>query len=109
MVYCICQEWNNTKGNHAGMVYLYKKIHKMDPQHTHVLVLPTKDNRFSFYVRWISVLLRLCLFTQRNDTVLFTECLSQKKSDQVNMARILHILRPSIRIWGMVHCIPSLL
>ena len=48
MIYFITQEWGNTKGNHAGMVYLYRKLHEMDCKHTRTIVLPKPQQKVLF-------------------------------------------------------------
>lgn len=109
MVYFICQEWNNTKGNHAGMVYLHEKIRELHPQQVRTFVLPDKKNKLAFCYNWLKVLITLLLKSNKEDILFFTECLSFKKADQVVTAKIIHKLRPSLKIWGMVHCIPAIL
>lgn len=109
MIYFITQEWANTHGNHAGMVYLHERLRDLHPKEVKTLVLPDKKKKWSFLFKWLEVLVILLLVTNTKDIIFFTECLSLKKADQSVIAQILHKLRPSLRLWGMVHCIPSIL
>lgn len=106
MIYFITQEWGNTKGNHAGMVYLYRKLHEMDCKHTRTIVLPKPQQKVLFILEVLRMLFWLILGTRSGDKILFTECLS-RRLDQVYMAKIVKTLRPSLHVSCMVHLIPE--
>lgn len=109
MIYFITQQWSNTKGNHAGMVYLHECIRDLHPNEVRTLILPDKKKKLAFLMMWLKVLITLLLIIKVEDVIFFTECLSFKKADQTLIARIIHKFRPSLKLWGMVHCIPSIL
>lgn len=106
MIYFITQEWANTHGNHAGMVYLYKKIHEFDSKHTRTIVLPKPQQKILFILEVIVLLFQLILKARTGDKILFTECLS-RRLDQVYMAKIIKVFRPAIHVSCMVHLIPE--
>lgn len=109
MIYFICQEWGSTKGNHAGMVHLFSQIHKLDSKKTKIAVLPIRKGKIKYVVVWLCLLLKLMVKIKSGDVVLFSECLSMGKVDQVLMACCIKKYKPNIQLIGMVHLIPSLL
>lgn len=96
-------------GNHAGMVHLFKSINEMDEEGTKIIVLPIRKGFFKYIIAWLLTLMKVCILPSKGDSVLFSECLSMGKLDQCHMGNLLKVLRPNIKVFGIVHLIPSLL
>lgn len=109
MIYFICQEWESTKGNHAGMVHLFVQLHNLDGTNIKLFVLPERNGVFRYALVWLYLLLKLLVKLNATDVVIFSECLSMRKVDQTRMACLIKKIKPKVQTIGIVHLIPSLL
>jgi len=112
MVYIVSQDYGGTRGNHAGMVYLFNKIHSMYPTKTRLFVTSVMTPRESklhvifraFLVLLYSIIILIRL--KRDDTVFLTEYLSHGPFQEI-MASIIRKVHPNSKIIAIVHLLPE--
>lgn len=112
MNYFVCQEWSNTKGNHAGMVHLCMLIKEYYSFENKVIVIPV--NKFLSY-RGISRLINIYIFlvaiylffkTKKGDRIFLVEYFIKGRSQKI----IANILRyRKVRLIGFAHLVPYIL
>jgi glycosyltransferase involved in cell wall biosynthesis len=105
-IFIIYFTWPNTARNHAGMVYLVKKLKKKYPIQIHLLEIPSginkwqkKVQRFYFYF----IVYRLKYKLKKNDKVLFMEYLGNRSGNQTGIAIKLRQLGVKNEFTGLVH------
>lgn len=122
MQFIICQDWHNTKGNHAGMAHLGRLIQQYGKKKYRLIIIPdiglSFSNRLinSLYaklIKYIYDLLYICLaiyllFTlKRGDRVYLFEYLLESRN-QYFVAKILKtIKKEQIEIYALAHLTPS--
>lgn len=122
MKYLICQEWKNTKGNHAGMVHLGKLIQKKNPIDYKLIIVPDRIiylsskvlmsiqfliQPFIYNLIYFFITLKLVLKIKNGDSVFLFEYLL-KERNQYFIARILKFFfGAKITIYGLAHLTPT--
>jgi hypothetical protein len=121
MKYLICQEWKNTKGNHAGMVHLCKLIYKKNPNDYQLIIVPDiifwvsnkalvsfqfKVQPFIYNLIYFFIALKLLIKSKKGDSIFLFEYLL-KERNQYFLARILKFFfNKKITIYGLAHLTP---
>ena len=124
MKYLICQEWKNTKGNHAGMVHLCKLIMNKNPEDYKVIIVPDiiiyfsnkimnsfqgKMQSYLYNILYFFITLKLLLKIKKGDTVFLLEYLLKEKN-QFYLAKTLRfVFGNEIYIYGLAHLTPVIL
>lgn len=122
MKYLICQEWKNTKGNHAGMVHLCKLIHKENPIDYELIIVPDiiiyfsskllvsiqfKIQPYIYKLIYFFITLKLLMKIKKGDSIFLFEYLL-KERNQYFIARILKFFfGDKITIYGLAHLTPT--
>lgn len=112
MNYFIIQDWQNTHGNHAGMVHLCKKLRQKDPQNVKLFIIPNlrikgKNNKtiqnivYLFY----SLFFFLRIPSSKHNTVFLMEYLLPTHN-QYYIAKLLSYHK-NLKIFGLAHLVPS--
>nr|WP_319392935.1 glycosyltransferase family 4 protein [uncultured Desulfobacter sp.] len=125
MKYLICQEWENTSNNHAGMKHMCQLLKKKYPDDYIVivfpaLIVPKKFNNFfkkicSLFLRNILIPYKykkigksLAKEIKENDEVYLLEYCTAT-CPQLTLARYLRRKCNNIKIYGLVHLVPRVL
>ena len=123
MKYLICQDWENTANNHAGMKHLCNLLKDKFYNEYHVVVLkeiksttPTFFNRLKNKIlfkiviplRNICVALNIVWKLKDGDEVFLLEYM-EKLSPQIYFATIIKKCKPQVKIAGLVHLTPHAL
>ncbi len=119
MNYLICQDWNSTSGNHAGMAHLCRMLEKFDVENKAITV--RKDwhevkviRRFRKYI-WNFDLYKLIYFfvalslmarIKENDRIFLLEFLHKDRNQLITAKILRFFFKQKIRIFGMVHLFP---
>lgn len=122
MKYLICQEWKNTKGNHAGMVHLCKLITNKNPTDYKLIIVPDiiiynlpkiivgiqlKLQPCIYHLFYFFISLKLLFSIKRGDSVFLFEYLL-KERNQYLLARFLRFFSGrKLKIYGLTHLTPS--
>lgn len=122
MKYLICQEWKNTKGNHAGMVHLCKLINNKNPVDYKLIIVPDiifyfpnkllvsiqfKIQPYIYNLIYFFIFLNLVFKIKKGDSIFLFEYLL-KERNQYFIARILKfIFGNKITIYGLAHLTPT--
>lgn len=122
MNYLIVQDWSNTTNNHAGMKYLCCQLAKLYPNEYKVYVIkdyykdmPERRLAKKIFIlkakwklknRFKDLYLDLNRKLKFGDTVFLMEYM-ESLCPQLYLAKMLKKLRPEIRIFAMVHLVPS--
>lgn len=122
MKYLICQEWKNTKGNHAGMVHLCKLINEKNPIDYKLIIVPDiifyfsskllmsiqfKIQPYIYNFIYFFITLKLFLKIKKGDSIFLFEYLL-KERNQYFIARILKFFfGDKITIYGLAHLTPT--
>lgn len=122
MIYLICQDWSNTTNNHAGIKYLCLQMEKRHPDEYKAIVIPDYyksiskwsivrvikkmwvDRMFKRYMQ--QVFSRLSTILQSSDSVFLMEYM-ELLYPQLWLAKQLKKEFPEIKIYGLVHLVPS--
>lgn len=121
MKYLICQEWKNTKGNHAGMVHLCKLLFNKNPIDYKLIVVPDiifwgtnkklisiqfKIQPYIYQIIYFFISLWFLLKIKKGDSVFFFEYLL-KERNQYFIARIVKFFfGGKCTIYGLAHLTP---
>ncbi len=123
MKYLICQDWENTANNHAGMKHLCNLLKDKFYNEYHVVVLkeiknrkPTFFNRlknkilFKVVIPLINIYLALKIVWKLKDSdeVFLLEYM-ERLSPQIYFATIIKKCKPKVKISGLVHLTPHAL
>lgn len=122
MDYLICQEWSNTTNNHAGIKYLCMQMEKRHPNEYKAIVIPDYNKNFSkwsivrvikkmwvdkMFKRYIQkVFSQLSAILQSSDRVFLMEYM-ELLYPQLWLAKQLKQKFPEIKLYGLVHLVPS--
>lgn len=104
-VYLICIAWSNTKGNHAGMLYLAEQMKKRLPFEIELISIPVRGSWFlqPFY-RILNVLIAFYLrFKVRDTDAVFLMEYLLPVCEQSDIAKI---LKNKCRVLALAHMIP---
>lgn len=126
MNYFICQDWENTSKNHAGIKYLCKQIELNHSNECKCYVIPDYISKLTtlrkksklvnkicfyiaqyqckFYIR--SIIKRLKALLKDDDKVFLMEYM-ELLYPQYNIAKVIKKERPKIKIYAMTHLIPQ--
>lgn len=98
-------DWNNTKGNHAGMAHLcrYLASHNSSIKLKKFPIFYIRGGKYINFIRAVFHTLYFLFFCKNGDTIFFMEYLTRGYAYQEITARIISYLRPGIRLSGMVH------
>lgn len=123
MIYLICQDWQNTSNNHAGIKYFCNKISELYPETYTSIVFPDYYSNYGrkhfkiirkyyyilskirhrYYLRTIQKgLLRRINF---GDKVILMEYM-EKMYPMLPFARKFKLSKPNIPLYAMVHLVP---
>lgn len=111
MNYFIIQDWQNTHGNHAGMVHLCKKIKQKDPNNVRLFIIPNfklkgKNNKTIQNIIYFFYSLYLFFkISSRKHNVYLMEYLLPTHN-QFLIARLLSHHK-GLKIFGLAHLVPS--
>ncbi len=122
MKYIICQEWKNTKGNHAGMVHLCKLLKKQAPDKYKLIIVPDliiyfsnknlvsiqyKLQRYLYRLIYFFISLKLIWKIKSGDTIYLFEYLL-KERNQFHLAKWMKkVFGNKIQIYGLAHLTPT--
>lgn len=124
MKYLICQDWENTHGNHAGMKHLCDLLMKRYGDQYKLVVFPDNKKKFInskfhlvkkmqsflFFRVYVSLLhlfkaVQLCFLLKKDDEVVLMEYLTLMYS-QLDFAKVLKTFRKHNRLVALVHLTP---
>lgn len=111
MVYFIVQDWQNTHGNHAGMVHLCKRLKEINSSEIELFIVPNIRflGRNNMLLQTITYFLYSCylLFKieRANSKVFLMEYLLTTHNQYI-IAKTLSTFR-NIPIYGLAHLVPS--
>ena len=121
MIYIIVQEWKNTKGNHAGMVYLANRLEIDYRNSIKVIIVPDlilwsswrfflkiqfKIQRFVYNIYYFFLGLFLVVKLSKTDRIFLFEYLLKDRNQEI-IARLLRFFRKKAEIGGLVHLTPT--
>ncbi|MBR6123909.1 glycosyltransferase family 4 protein [Candidatus Saccharibacteria bacterium] len=123
MVYLVCQEWYNTKDNHAGIKHLCNELQRRYPDNYKSIVIPEYDNgkchnkilkkfwRLNAYIRHRLYIHKIVLAFKKmlkpGDKVLLTEYL-WKANTQLPIADAIKRSGMPVKVYAMAHLVPSI-
>ena len=123
MIYLVCQEWKNTKDNHAGIKHLCNELQRRYPDNYKSIVIPEYDNgkcrnkilkkfwklyaliRHRLYIR--KVMQNFKKILKPGDKVLLTEYLWEANT-QLPIACAIKRSGIPIKVYAMAHLVPSI-
>ena len=123
MIYLICQEWYNTKDNHAGIKHLCNEMQRRYPDIYKSIVIPEYNNgkcfnkiqkklwklsacfRHRLYIRKVISILKKTL--KPGDKILLTEYLWEANT-QLPIAHAIKRHNASVKVFAMAHLVPSI-
>lgn len=108
MKYFVSQEWNNTKGNHAGMSHLCDLIKKSHPNEVRHYKVPCFNFKFSrpIYHLWYIILGIVLMFkVNKGDTVFLMEYLFPTRRQDF-VAWLLNTFTQT-RVEALAHLVPK--
>lgn len=125
MIHLICQDWLNTSGNHTGIMYLCKTLQERYPESYRMYCapsfLPPLDKRHSSKVgkRWDFFLAKnkhqryikqlykdIALNAREGDIVFLTEYM-EEMYPMLSFAKKIKNNIPNVKLFSMVHLVPS--
>ena len=108
MIYLLSQEWESTKGNHAGMSHLCRLIHNCHPNDTVHICVPSISfghTRPLFHLFYFLTAIRLCFTLKRSDKLILMEYLNPTRNQKIVAAIIRKIV--NCKIVALIHLVPS--
>jgi len=124
MRYLICQDWENTTNNHAGMKHMSNLLKSKFPDEYKVHVfadrLGNKKRNLLGKIEWriITMIINplnyflfglyLSFKLKEGDQVFLLEYM-EKITPQNYIARVIKTFKPKIKVWGLVHLTPLVL
>lgn len=124
MKYLICQDWKNTSGNHAGMLYLCNKMQELYPNEIRVFCIDDYRSLFRSSNRFINHFFKapkaLSLYKRRKYEIKdeLVKCL--KSGDEVVLMEYLELLYPindlansikdkfpDVKLSAIIHLVPE--
>lgn len=104
MIFLVYYEWSNTKGNHAGMAYLARRLSKDLPDVKAIKMISSDNHLIAglnvFYVFIIALWLRIVI--KKEDKVFLMEYLARSCFQDI-LAKILRLLGVKNELTGLVH------
>lgn len=126
MNYFICQDWENTSKNHAGIKYLCKQIELNHSDECKCYVIPDYISKlttlrkkskfvnkicfyiaqyqFKFHIR--SIIKQLIVLLKDDDKIFLMEYM-ELLYPQYNIAKVIKKEKPKVKIYAIVHLIPQ--
>ncbi|MFD0750800.1 glycosyltransferase family 4 protein [Mucilaginibacter calamicampi] len=124
MDYLVCQDWENTTNNHAGMKHMANLLKFNSPDNYKVYIfadrLGNKKRNFWGRIEWQACtkvinpasyfLFAIYLVNQikKGDRVFLLEYM-EKVTPQNRIAEVIKKLKPEVKVLGLVHLTPSVL
>lgn len=110
MIYFIVQDWQNTHGNHAGMVHLCNEIKKLATTEVKVFVIPNvriknRDIRILQNILYVMVAI-LLIFRVKNGSKVFLMEYLLPTHNQYFIVKFLRIFK-TVKLYGLAHLVPS--
>jgi len=123
MIYLVCQEWSNTKDNHAGIKHLCNELQRRYPDNYKSVVIPEFNNykchnkalrkisrlnaflRHRLYIRKVVRTFKKTL--KPGDKVLLTEYLWEANT-QLPIACAIKQSEVPVKVYAMAHLVPSI-
>jgi glycosyltransferase involved in cell wall biosynthesis len=102
-------EYQNTKNNHAGMAYLFKKLSESNPRKIKLFRIPGYYGKFSIAINSFKKVFHyfLCIYLKiicrPGDTILLSEYLSAKASGEQHLLIDKLRLLSRLKIFALVH------
>lgn len=121
MKYLICQEWKNTKGNHAGMVHLCKLIYKKNPNDYKLIIVPDiifyfsskflvsvqfKIQPYVYNFIYFFIALKLLLKIKKGDSIFLFEYLLKERNQYLIVRILKFFFGDKITVYGLAHLTP---
>lgn len=110
MIYFIVQDWQNTHGNHAGMLHLCKEIEKLDSSNVRVVVIPNvriRGRNIKIIQNFLYALFSIYLSLRiENGSKVFLMEYLLPTHNQYFIANILHRVK-KVRLFGLAHLVPA--
>lgn len=123
MKYLVCQDWINTSGNHAGMLYLGKKMEELYPDEVKLFFIEDFRSKFRSRNRFLNFLksryaLTLYKRQKRNIQSELAKCI--KPGDEIILMEYLELLYPTndlaywikekfpaVKLSAFIHLVPE--
>lgn len=111
MNYFIIQDWQNTHGNHAGMVHLCKKIKEKDSNNVKLFIIPNikirgRNCKILQNLLYIAYSLYLFIKIPNNKSKVFLMEYLLPTHNQYFIAKVLS-RHKQLQLYGLTHLVPS--